>query len=276
MVLQSELWATNSVLIPAGDACLVCDPSIFPEEIEEIRSATGGYEQVCVLVTHSDFDHVCGVPAFAGATVIAGPTTAAAVADGTARFKLDVSGREWGTAWEGGLHIDVVATPEGVRCGDAEVVAVESCGHIDDGCSFVLADRGILLPGDYLSSVCYPIVLASFEATVATLERLLAAIGEHGISIIVPGHGPVLDRHQARRIAREDIEYVRSVQAAAAEAVRTGASPNAALLAVCAVPPPRRARRDFEAFDSWSSNARLALAEAGHKAFTVPDPTITP
>jgi glyoxylase-like metal-dependent hydrolase (beta-lactamase superfamily II) len=77
LVLRSQLWATNSVIVPADDACLVCDPSIFADEIEEIRTATHGYAHVYLLVTHSDFDHVCGVPAFAEATVIAGATTAA-------------------------------------------------------------------------------------------------------------------------------------------------------------------------------------------------------
>lgn len=271
LVLRSGLWATNSVLVAAGDACLVCDPSIFPDEIDEIRAATRGYEHNYVLVTHSDFDHVCGVPAFADGTVIAGATTATAIADGTARRKLREGGREWGASWEGELRVDIVVDDKGIRCGDLDVAAIESHGHGDDGSAFVVPDRQLLLPGDYFSAVCHPIVLGSLDAAVATYERLLGTLDEHGIAMAVPGHGPALSAAEARRIGQQDIAYLYSLQAAAAEAVRSGASSNRALLMVRAVPPPRRSRPDFEAFDWLSSNARCALAEAGHEAFTAED-----
>jgi hydroxyacylglutathione hydrolase len=268
LVLQSRLWATNSIMVKGAATCLVCDPSIFPDEIDEIRAATDGSERRYVLVTHSDFDHVCGLPAFADATVVAGERTAAAIADGTARRKLDDSAREWGTAWEGELRVDVVASGSGaaggsVRCGDVEVVTVDGRGHGDDGSAFVIADRRLLLAGDYLSSVCPPIVLGCIDEAVASIERLLRALDEHEITTVVPGHGPVLDRDQARRIGREDIVYLRGLQESAAAAVRGRASPHAGFLAVRAVQPPRPARPDFEAFDWLGANARRALAEAG-------------
>ena len=94
-----------------------------------------------MLVTHSDFDHVCGLPAFAGATVVAGVGTAAAIGDGTARRKLDESGPEWGTAWEGELRVDVVVSGEPVLCGDLSVAAVDTRGHTDDGSAFAVIER---------------------------------------------------------------------------------------------------------------------------------------
>ena len=111
-------------------------------------------------------------------------------------------------------------------------------------------------------------VFGSLEGAVAAIERLLGAIEEEGIETVVPGHGPVLDGRRARRIGRKDIDYLRSLQRAAAEAVRVGASIDAALLMVRAVAPPRRSRPDFEAFDWLSANARRALAEAGHPAYS--------
>ena len=276
LVLRSDLWATNSAIVHAGDACLVCDPSIFPDEIAEIRTATRGYERVYLLITHSDFDHVCGIPAFADATVVTGATTAAAIGDGTARRKLDESGREWGTSWDGELRVDLVAAGDPVRCGELDVVAVDARGHIDDGSALVVSAAGLLFAGDYLSAVCQPIVLGSIAATIGTIERLIGAIADHDIATVVPGHGPVLDRPRAERIAGEDIAYLRALQAAAAAAVRDGASPNAALLRVRDVPAPRAARPDFEAFGWLSANARWALAEAGHEAFSGPQPPIRP
>jgi len=262
LVLQSRLWATNSAIVRGGGACLVCDPSLFPDEIAQIRAATRGPEPVYVFVTHSDFDHVCGLPAFADATVVAGTSTAAAVADGTARRKLDEGGRECGTAWEGELRVDIGVSGGYVGCGELEVEVVECVGHSDDGSAFVIADRGLLLAGDYLSPVCPPIVLGSFDGAVAAIKRLMRAIDRHGVSTVVPGHGPVLDGDRARQVAREDIGYLQALQAAGEEAVRRGLSPDAALSMVTAVAPPRRARPDFARFDWPLANARRALVEA--------------
>jgi glyoxylase-like metal-dependent hydrolase (beta-lactamase superfamily II) len=267
LVLQSQLWATNSVLVPAGRDCLVCDPSIFPDEIGRIRAMAGRYQHVHVAVTHTDFDHVCGIPAFAGATVIAGAATAAAIADGRARRTLDQSGREWGTRWDGELRVDLVADRRPVTCGEVAVFAVDSSGHSDDGSAFVVPERRLLVPGDYLSAACHPIVFGSLDGAVGAIERLLEAIEAERIETVVPGHGPVLDARQACRIGREDIDYLHALQAAAGEAVDGGASGNAALLMVRAVAPPRRARPDFDAFDWLSATARRALAEARHPAY---------
>jgi glyoxylase-like metal-dependent hydrolase (beta-lactamase superfamily II) len=275
LVFQSELWATNSVIVPAGETCLVCDPSIFPDEIDAIRAATRTYAQVYVLVTHSDFDHVCGIPAFADATVVAGPDTAAAIRNGTARHKLDESGREWGSSWDGELRVDRVASVEPFRCGDLEVFAIDARGHIDDGSAFIVGDAALLLCGDYLSAVCPPIVLGSIDGAVAAVARLLEAIAGRDVAAIVPGHGPVLDRRLAQRVGGEDIRYLRALQEAAAAAVRDGASANAAFLRVRAVAPPRAARPDFEAFDWLSANARRALAEAGHPAYAASAAAVT-
>jgi hydroxyacylglutathione hydrolase len=272
LVLRSALWATNSVLVPAGDACLVCDPSIFPDEIEAVRSSTRPYDEVYVLVTHSDFDHVCGIPAFAAATVLADATTARAIAAGAARRGLDAAGREWNASWEGALRVDQVVGDELVRCGTCGVRAIPVPGHGDDGAAFVILEQELLLPGDYLSAVCPPIVLGSVRSALASCERLLRSLAEHSISTVVPGHGPALDRRRAQRIGREDADYLRLLQVAAADAVRAGIDAGEATATVRAVPPPRRARPDFEALDLRSSNARVALAEAGHPAFAQAQP----
>jgi hypothetical protein len=81
-----------------------------------------------------------------------------------------------------------------------------------------------------------------------------------------------LDHRWAQRIGREDADYLRRLQVAAADAVRAGADAGEATAAVRAVLPPRRARPDFEALDPRSSNARVALAEAGHPAFEQAQP----
>ncbi len=270
VAFQSELWATNSVLVRAGDkaACLVCDPSIFPDEIEEVRAAARDFDDVYLLITHSDFDHVCGIPAFAEATVVAGATTAAVIADGTAGRQLEAAASEWDTGWPGGdaLRVDVVIddAAAGMRCGGSEVRALDATGHLADGVAFIVAERGLLLPGDYLSAVCHPIVLASVAGALAANERLLAAVEEHAVVTVIPGHGPVLDADQARLIGRQDVAYLLALQAAATDAVARGVNGEAAVDLVRDVGVPREARPDFEALDLRTSNAVVALAEAGH------------
>jgi hydroxyacylglutathione hydrolase len=267
LVFQSELWATNSVLVPAGDACLVCDPSLFPDEIETVLASSRRFGHVDLLVTHSDFDHVCGIPAFPDATVLADATTARAIAIGAARRGLDDAAREWQTSWDGPLRVDRVIGDQPVQCGAHRVAAIPTPGHSDDGAAFVILERGLLLPGDYVSEVCSPIVLGSVRSALASCERLLQTMNEHSISTVVPGHGPPLECARAQRIAREDADYLRRLQAAASDAVHAGAGPSEAVSKLRAVPPPRRARPDFEALDVPTSNARVALAEAAHPAF---------
>lgn len=128
----------------------------------------------------------------------------------------------------------------------------------------MIGGRGLLLPGDYLSTVCYPIVLSSVSAALASYDRLLCALDEWAISTVVPGHGPTLDRLKTQRVGRDDVDYLGRLQVAAADAVGLGVGAREAALRVQAVPPPRTARADFEALDLRSSNARIALAEAGH------------
>jgi glyoxylase-like metal-dependent hydrolase (beta-lactamase superfamily II) len=83
---QTPLWQTNSLLaVAAGDA-LLCDPAFTPAEIDVIaaearRRARG---EVFLLVTHADYDHVCGIPYLPEATILAGAGTAAKIGDGSA------------------------------------------------------------------------------------------------------------------------------------------------------------------------------------------------
>src|SRR5690242_17085082 len=75
---QSPLWETNSVLSVAGGEVLLCDPAFFVAEIERIRDHTAqlGGGRARIVITHADFDHVCGIPWFPDAEVLAGGETA--------------------------------------------------------------------------------------------------------------------------------------------------------------------------------------------------------
>jgi hypothetical protein len=79
--------------------------------------------------------------------------------------------------------------------------------------------------------------------------------------LVVPGHGPVLDPIEARRIAAEDAAYLERLELAAARATADGRAPGPALAAAYAVEPPRLPRGGFEAIEMRTANARRALEE---------------
>ena len=93
---QTPLWQTNSLVIGDHDT-IVIDPAWTAEEIQAIVErcrALGG--RCSILLTHADYDHICGVGAFGGEVeVIAGTGTADRVADGGAAAALAQASREW-------------------------------------------------------------------------------------------------------------------------------------------------------------------------------------
>jgi len=261
---QTERWQTNAVLAVAGGEALLCDPSWEPGEIEAIRAEAarlaGGTTHL--LITHGDYDHVCGIGFFPGATVVAGDETAARIESGAAAEGLHGAEEEWGLEWPADLRVDrVAAAGEELSLGAFRVTAIEARGHVGDGRAYVLLDQGVLLPGDYLSAMTYPFVIDSVRRYRAANARLLAAIEEHDLRWVVPGHGPALAPDEARSVGEADDAYLAALQEAAREAVAAGLAPSPALLHVYAVEPPRSTTDDFEIYDLRVWNAKKALEE---------------
>ena len=59
-----------------------------------------------LLVTHADYDHVCGIPCFPDAQVVAGAGAAVKLEDGSAAAGLLSGGAEWGVEWPTDLRVD--------------------------------------------------------------------------------------------------------------------------------------------------------------------------
>ena len=260
--LQSRLLATNSVLVSGAGGCVVCDPSIFADEVAEIRARTGSPADAHVLITHSDWDHTCGIPGFAGATVAAGAGTAQAIADGTAAEKLLEDGPVWGMDDPGPMRVDrVLETGGEADVGSERVLVIEAHGHAEDGSAYLLPDRGLLMTGDYLSAAVYPVVWDSLGDAIETYGRLLTAVRGGQVRLVVPGHGPAMAPEQAVSSGEEDVAYLRALRDAAWRAVRDGASTAEAMMAAYAVPPPRPDRIGLEPLGLRTSLARLAVKE---------------
>ncbi len=262
-VSQTPLWQTNAALARTGDEALLCDPSFTPEEIERLAAlAREGGGEIHVVVTHGDYDHVCGIGSFQDAVVVAGDATAERITSGTAGEGLAAAGVEWGVDWPTELRVDRVVAPGRFDCGAFEVEAIEATGHTVDGLAYVLVDQGVLLPGDYLSDMTYPFVLGGLAETIASTRRLLDALDRHDLRWVVPGHGRVLTPEEAAAIGAEDLAYLEALAHAVAEACAGDLSPSRALLHVYQVEPPRETTPDFEIYALRSTNARSVLAHA--------------
>ena len=253
------------MLVETGGATILCDPSWTAEEIAAIRErATGTGKPLHVLITHSDFDHTCGIGFFPDAVVTAGEETAAAIAAGQAAEGLASAGAEWGLSWPLELRVDRAVEPGSwFACDGSEVLAIEARGHVGDGLAYFLREPGVLLPGDYLSPMTYPFVLSSLADAIATSNRLLEVIAEHRPRWVIPGHGRPLGLEEANEIGTADLAYLELLAAAAADAKDRGLSSGDALVAVYGVEPPRTTTDDFDLYGLRTINARTALAENG-------------
>ena len=264
---QAPLWQTNSLLAVSGDA-LLCDPAFTPEEIGAIaaeakrRSAGRSF----LLVTHADYDHLCGIPYFPDAEVAAGAATAAKLRDGSAAAGLASGGAEWGVEWPSDLRVDRELAAGEVDLGSFRVAVIDTPSHGREGLGYVLLEQGILLPGDNLSAITIPLLAGSLARAREAAERLLGALDRYALRHVVPGHGPVLAPDEARRIGEEDLRYLEQLDASAREAASEGLSPGYAVVHVYEVELPRPNTVDFEIYGIHGGNARLALREQGIEA----------
>lgn len=262
---QSPLWQTNSLLAAANGTVVLCDPAYTPDEIRGIRSAAEerARDGVHILITHADFDHVCGIPYFPEAEVVAGEETAEKLRSGAAAEGLVINGPEWGVEWPTELRVDRVVGPSEVECGGVQIAAFEASSHGRGGTAFVLLEQGILFPGDNVSAITYPLLGGSIPRVIEANRTLLDALDRYDVRWVVPGHGPAHTADDARAVAQADLDYLERLVAAADEAVAAELPPGYALLHVFAVEPPRSNTPDFDIYSIRVGNARLALEQAG-------------
>lgn len=263
---QAPLWQTNSLIALSGGDALLCDPAFTPAEIEAIGAELAGHEALrsFLLVTHADYDHVCGIPYFPAAEVVAGADTAARIRDGTAATGLRSGGDEWGVEWPSHLRVDSELRPgDELELGAFKIAVIDAPSHGREGVGFALLDQGILLTGDNLSAITIPLLAGSLARACEATAQLLETLDRCTLRHVVPGHGPVLSPEQARQVGEEDLRYLEALGAAAREAASDSMSRGEALVHVYAVAPPRANTIDFDIYDIRGGNARLALKEHG-------------
>jgi glyoxylase-like metal-dependent hydrolase (beta-lactamase superfamily II) len=239
---ESALWQTTALALHADGEAVLVDPCISASEISAIAAdvAARGLSVRGLLITHADWDHVCGISAFPDVPTIMSQGAAARIASGQAAEEVVRHGAEEGLSWEGAPRADLVFDPgEALHVGPFTIETMGLPGHTRCGAGYRVRDLGLLVVGDYLSVIEFPFVYVSTAAYRATLAALSDAIAQDPVEYVVPGHGRALDAGEALQIAGEDLAYLHDLKKAVRSALAGGATREQAIAAGAAVEVPR-------------------------------------
>ena len=172
-----------------------------------------------MLITHGDWDHVCGIAAFPEAVVAMGEETAAKVEDGSRVQSIQRAVDAYGFVSAGPPRVDQTFQRGGaIGLGEFAVETFPLVGHTPDGTGFRFRELGLLVVGDHLSPVEFPFA-TSPSAYRSTLAGLVELLREDPPETVIPGHGPPLTAEEALGVAEADLRYLRSLHVAVVEAL---------------------------------------------------------
>ena len=253
---ESALWQTSSLLLVAGDEAVVVDPCISADEVARIagRAATLGARVTHILVTHADWDHVCGIAAFPDAVATMGAETAEIVAGGEPLELIGKRAATYGLTIEGEPRVDrALAVGVAHQVGPFVVETAALRGHTADGTAYRFRELDVLAVGDHLSAVEFPFASTTSEYR-TTLASLIELLRNDPPAHVIPGHGPALTAAEALTIAEADLAYLRALRDAVGAAREDRAR---ARSAATAVPLPRAAPGDLAQMHAGNVEAQL-------------------
>jgi hydroxyacylglutathione hydrolase len=256
---EGFLWKTTSLLVVAEGESLAVDPAISVEEVAGIgrRAVELGAPVRQVLITHGDWDHVCGIGGFPDADVAMGEETGEKVASGRADESVRRAVEHYGFVPAGSPRVDrTFRRGVAVGLGPFVVETFPLIGHTDDGTGFRLRDRGLLIVGDYLSAEEFPFA-TSPAAYRITLAGLIDMLREDPPETVVPGHGSPIGAGDALSIAEADLSYLRCLHAAVLDALTRGGTRDEARAAGLAVDLPRECPPDLEEMRGFNVDRQL-------------------
>jgi glyoxylase-like metal-dependent hydrolase (beta-lactamase superfamily II) len=256
---EGFLWQTTSLLVVGETESLVVDPAISADEVAGIarRAVELGAPVRHVLITHGDWDHVCGIGGLPDAVAAMGEETAAKVTSGAAEASVQRAVEGLGFVPAGPARVDLTfARGSAIAAGPFVVETFPLVGHTADGTGFRLREHGLLVVGDYLSTIEFPFATspAAYRLTLAGLIELLRADPPE---TVIPGHGPPLSAEEALAVAETDLGYLRSLHTAVVETLSRGGTRDDAHAAGLAVPLPREATPDLEEMRGFNFDRQL-------------------
>ncbi len=169
------LDGTNTYVITSAGKSIVVDPG--PSDTghrTRIEAVTA--EPKLILATHRHDDHYQAAPGLA------------------ARWQCRVRSADRALC----IGADPVQDTEVITVGDVSVRVVSTPGHTDDSISLLVAEAAeptVLLTGDTVLGCGTTMISCpdgDLGAYLSSLARLAAVVGSDRVSVIHPGHGPVI------------------------------------------------------------------------------------
>lgn len=220
-IFESTLYRTNSAVIATDDLVLVSDPTWLPHEISAIRRFVDEIRHnrpLFLLLTHSDYDHIVGFPAFSEATVIA----SRAFTDNPDREEPVRQMKQWDdqyyiNRWYEVVYprVDFEVNTDGdqLQVGGTLLTFYLAPGHNADGLFTLVENEGIWLAGDYLSNVEFPFIYHSSQDYESTLLRAEDILHNFEPALLLPGHGdPTPHLEEMQRRILDSRTYIRDLR----------------------------------------------------------------
>ena len=222
LLITSAFWQTNAVALRAGGEAILIDSPYLPEELDALPGvlAGAGYEPDGLIATHGDFDHLLGRVAYPGMALGVGESTALRFrgAPGEAQRQLRHYDQDFYIVRAAPLalgQVQALPVPGRLDLGNGpDAIEIElhaAEGHTPDGMALFARPLGVLMVGDYLSSVEIPWIHGSLPEYRSTLRRLRPLV--EAAEVIVPGHGPAHTSETALRLIDEDEAYLDALEA---------------------------------------------------------------
>ena len=253
---ESALWQTSSLLLVAEGEAVVIDPCISADEVARIadRAAELRARVTHVLVTHADWDHVCGMAAFPEAIAMMGAGTAEIVAGGEPLEVIRKRAATYGLTIEGAPRVDsALAVGVAHQIGPFIVETFALRGHTADGTAYRLRELDVLALGDHVSAAEFPFASTTSEYR-TTLASLIELLRNDPPAHVVPGHGPALTAAEALTIAEADLAYLRALRDAVAA---NRDDRERARAAAIAIPLPRPAPDELASMHAGNVEVQL-------------------
>ncbi len=256
---EAFLWNTTSLLVLAEGESLVVDPAISADEVARIgrRALELAAPVRHVLITHGDWDHVCGIGGFPDAVVAMGEETGEKVASGSTDQSVQRAAEAYGFVASGSPRVDeTFSRGSALALGPFVVETFPLLGHTADGSGFRLRALGLLVVGDYLSAVEFPFA-TSPAAYRLTLAGLIEMLREDPPETVIPGHGPPLAAEEALGVAEADLRYLSSLHTAVVDALTRDGTHDEARAAGLAVVLPRECSPDLDEMRGFNVDRQI-------------------
>ncbi len=215
LVATAQTWQTTSTVVVADGGCLVVDPAVTVAEVDGLAGALAarGTRVEAGFATHPHWDHVLWSTGLGDVPRWATAEACRIVQDGREALLRDAEADAPGH--DPGLIGRLTPLPdEGatVPWPGPRTVVVPHRAHCPGSAALVVPERRVLCAGDLLSDREVPLLDLDVPDPVGehlrALDLLEAALDEHAVRAVVPGHGTVTDPSGARRRADADRAYL--------------------------------------------------------------------